>query len=160
MIGQNTFSQHCDEIVLVMWLREKYLNHIFITMLNQLYLAYFSNSAEIISNFFVNSCSHLHEKVVEMWWVDISAHFLALIIWKFPPWETSWWSSKMTERNDRVFSSNNKQQKRGFLILCGLLSRVCLTCFCILLFGPTTSAKPRKKRGVGPPLTILKSVNN
>ena len=41
--------------------------------------------ADILSNLLVNSGSHLYEKVVKLWCVQICTHFLAHFIWILPP---------------------------------------------------------------------------
>ena len=41
--------------------------------------------ADILSNLLVNSGSHLYEKVMKLWCVQICTHFLAHFIWILPP---------------------------------------------------------------------------
>ena len=87
-LKQNTFSEYCGKIVMKMWWQEKIFSHISITILWK------SDATSIQYKWWSNwkfdqkISWQFYEKVMEMWWVEISNCFLAFFIWIFPPIKT------------------------------------------------------------------------
>ena len=72
-----------------MWPKKK----IYVTLPSQFYhfvtKAFLEISTKLLHKFPFYGWSQSDEKVMEMWQVQISTHFLALHVWKFPPWKNS-----------------------------------------------------------------------
>ena len=70
-----------------MWPKKK----IYVTLPSQFYhfvtKAFLEISTKLLHKIPLYGWSQSDEKVMEMWQVQISTHFLALHIWKFPPWK-------------------------------------------------------------------------
>ena len=70
-----------------MWPKKK----IYVTFPSQFYhfvtKAFLEISTKLLHKIPLYGWSQSDEKVMEMWQVQISTHFLALHIWKFPPWK-------------------------------------------------------------------------
>ena len=70
-----------------MWPKKK----IYVTLPSQFYhfvtKAFLEISTKLLHKILIYGWSQSDEKVMEMWQVQISTHFLALHIWKFPPWK-------------------------------------------------------------------------
>ena len=89
--SQNYNISHFPQIVIKLWslcdLR------IYVTFPSQFYhfvtKAFLEISTKLLHKFPFYGWSQSDEKVMEMWQVQISTHFLALHIWKFPPWKNS-----------------------------------------------------------------------
>ena len=75
--------------MIIMWPKKK----IYVTLPSQFYhfvtKAFLEISTKLLHKFPFYGWSQSDEKVMEMWQVQISTHFLALHIWKFPPWKNS-----------------------------------------------------------------------
>ena len=87
-LKQNTFSEYCGKNVMKRWWQEKNLNHISITILWKKDATSIQHKWWSNWNLIRQISRQFHEKVMEMWWVEISNCFLAFIIWIFPPVKT------------------------------------------------------------------------
>ena len=93
---ETTFSLNCDQNVMVLWPDSKKGKLTF--------PSHFCHSK--LGRFHFKSPSHFYEKVMEMWWVEISTYFLAPDIWKFPPCKKSRFDARFFNVNASLFSLN------------------------------------------------------